>query len=260
VIAFHGTPGSRLHMSFDENAVNAAGARFIAPDRPGYGHSSYHPNRRLADWADDVAHLADHLGLARFSVMGVSGGGPHAAACACLLPNRVVAAGIVSGVGPRTVPGADEGMHPLNQTIGFLAGRWPTLATAVFRAELWAGRRWPERVLALAPRAFPAPDVEVLQRPDIRRRFVEDLRRSSNTAAKAASQDFALFAKDWGFRLEDISVPVHIWHGDLDRGVPLAQGRIQFERIEGAKLHECPGEGHLLVVDHLEEILRRLLP
>jgi pimeloyl-ACP methyl ester carboxylesterase len=114
-------------------------------------------------------------------------------------------------------------------------------------------------MLALAPRVFPAPDVEVLRRPDIRWVYIEDLRLASRTAGKAASQDFALFARDWGFRLEDIAVPVHIWHGDLDTGVPLVQGRIQAELITGAKLHECPGEGHLLVVDHLEEILLRVL-
>jgi pimeloyl-ACP methyl ester carboxylesterase len=260
VIAFHGTPGSRLQMAFGKNAIDEAAVRFIAPDRPGYGHSTYHANRRLVDWASDVAHLADHLGVGRFSVMGVSGGGPHAAVCARLLPDRVVAAAIVSGVGPPDVPGADEGMVPLNKALVFLARRWPALTTAVFGAELAAGRRWPERMLELAPRTFPAPDVEVLQRPEIRRLYVEDLRRSSSTAARAASQDFALFAKDWGFRLEDISVPVDIWHGDLDQSVPLAQGRIQAERIEGAKVHECQGEGHLLLVDHLEEILRRLLP
>jgi len=72
----------------------------------------------------------------------------------------------------------------------------------------------------------------------------------------AAAQDFNLFATDWGFRLEDITPPVDVWHGDEDRNVPFSHGRLQADRIPGARMHECPGEGHLLVVDHLEEILR----
>ena len=86
VFAFHGTPGSRRQVSFDEKSITAAGVRMIAPDRPGYGHSSYHPGRSLADWAADVSALADHLKVGTFTVVGVSGGGPHAVACARLLP------------------------------------------------------------------------------------------------------------------------------------------------------------------------------
>ena len=100
VFVFHGSPGSRLQVSFDGGAVEAARVRSIAVDRPGYGHSSFQRDRRLADWASDISRLADHLHLDRFSVVGISGGGPHAAACARFLPDRVRAAGIVSGVGP----------------------------------------------------------------------------------------------------------------------------------------------------------------
>src|SRR5205807_9443897 len=115
VFMFHGTPGSRLQVSFDEKAISASGVRFIAPDRPGYGHSSFHPGRTLADWASDVAALADHLKIERFAVAGVSGGGPHAAACAALLPERVTAVGIVSGVGPLSEPGFTSAMEGFNR-------------------------------------------------------------------------------------------------------------------------------------------------
>jgi pimeloyl-ACP methyl ester carboxylesterase len=76
VFVFHGTPGSRLQVSFDERPIIATGVRFIAVDRPGYGHSTFYRGRRLADWSSDVASLADHLGIDRFAVIGVSGGGP----------------------------------------------------------------------------------------------------------------------------------------------------------------------------------------
>src|SRR3974390_1594428 len=121
VFAFHGTTGSRWHFTVDDGPVAAAGVRLIAVDRPGYGLSSFHRGRQLPDWANDVAFLADHLGLTQFSVMGVSGGGPHAAVCARFLPNRVRAAAIVSGVAPLADRASEEGMMPSNRRITALA-------------------------------------------------------------------------------------------------------------------------------------------
>ena len=117
-------------------------------------------------------------------------------------------------------------------------------------------RRWPEMALRAASGQLPPSDFEILNRPKVKRAFIEDYRRASSTSPLAAAQDFALFAKDWGFRLEDISVPVDLWQGDDDRNVPLSHARLQAARIPGSRLHECPGEGHMLVVDRLEEILR----
>jgi pimeloyl-ACP methyl ester carboxylesterase len=256
VFAFHGTPGSRLQVAFMEKSIAASGVRLIAPDRPGYGHSTYHRGRSLADWAPDVANLADHLGIDRFSVIGISGGGPHATACAHFLSGRVAAAGIVSGVGPLADPGAEEGMMAANVALTRLARRSLYLVYPVFGLETFVTRRWPEAALRGAARQFPAADAAVMQRPEVRAAFIDDARLASATTALAAAQDFALFARDWGFALEEVTVPVHVWHGDADRNVPFGHGRIQAGRIPGARFHECPGEGHLLVVDHMEEILR----
>lgn len=256
VFVFHGTPGSRLQVSFDREPIDAAKVRFVAVDRPGYGHSTYHPCRRLADWPSDVSRLADHLNIDTFTVIGISGGGPHAAVCARLLPDRVAGAGIVSGVGPLSDTGAEDGMMGLNRGIVRLARRSPYLVYPPFAISGYLFRRWPDMAVRAAPRQLPACDVEVLSRPQVRAAFLEDYRRFSSTSAMAAAQDFHLFASDWGFRLEDITVPVDVWHGDADRNVPFSHGRLQADRIPGARMHECPGEGHLLVVDHLEEILR----
>lgn len=256
VFVFHGTPGSRLQVSFDEEPIIAAGVRFIAPDRPGYGHSTFHRGRRLADWASDVACLADHLKIDRFSVIGISGGGPHAAVCARFLAGRVVSAGIVSGVGPLADPGAEEGMAGFNRVVTRLARASMYFVYPPFTLSASIFRRWPELALRAASGQLPASDLEILNRSDVRRAFVEDYRHASPTSALAAAQDFALFATDWGFRLEDIDVPVDLWQGDEDRNVPVSHGRLQAARISGSRLHECSGQGHLLVVDRLEEILR----
>jgi pimeloyl-ACP methyl ester carboxylesterase len=86
VVILHGTPGSRYQVAARVEPIVAAGIRFIALDRPGYGHSSFHASGRLADAATDVACLAEHLGIERFAVLGYSGGGPYASVC---WPNRV---------------------------------------------------------------------------------------------------------------------------------------------------------------------------
>ena len=256
VFVFHGTPGSRLQVSFDKESINASGVRFIATDRPGYGHSTFQHGRRLADWASDVNVLADHLHIDRFSVVGISGGGPHAAACARFLSDRILRAGIVSGTGPLGEPGAEDGMMGFNRVITRLARRSEYLVFPPFVLSAAAFRRWPELALRSASGQLPMSDVQILGRPDVRSAFANDYRHSSSTSARAAAQDFRLFARDWGFRLEDIATPVDIWHGNDDRNVPISHGRLQANRIPRSHIHEFPGQGHMLVVDRMQEILR----
>jgi pimeloyl-ACP methyl ester carboxylesterase len=256
VFVFHGTPGSRLQLSYDDGAINAARVRFIAVDRPGYGHSTFQRVRRLADWASDISCLADHLHVERFSVVGISGGGPHAAACARFLPDRVHGMAIVSGVGPLADSGSEDEMVSFNRLITRLARRSRYLVYPLFAVSASLFRRWPEMSIRATSGQLPSSDIEIMNRPDVRSAYIDTYRRAPASSAKAAAQDFSLFTQDWGFRLDDITTPVHVWHGDDDRNVPISHGRLQAESIPGAHMHECPGEGHLLVLDRLEEILR----
>jgi pimeloyl-ACP methyl ester carboxylesterase len=256
VFVFHGTPGSRLQISFDDGAINAARVRFIAVDRPGYGHSTFQRVRRLADWPSDIARLADHLHVEGFSVVGISGGGPHAAACARFLPVRVRGLALVSAVGPLAEPGSEAEMVIFNRLITRLARRSRHLVSPLFSLSGSLFRRWPEMAIRATSGQLPSSDIEIMSRPEVRSAYIDSYRRAPATSAKAAAQDFSLFAHDWGFRLGDITTPVHVWHGDDDRNVPISHGRLQAELIPGACMHDCPGEGHLLVLDRLEEILR----
>lgn len=255
VFAFHGTPGSRRQLSFDDEAPRQSGVRLIVPDRPGYGLSTYQPHRRLVDWADDVAHLATHLDIDRFAVVGVSGGGPHALACGALLADRVTAVGVVAGVAAVRERGTEADMMPVNQLLTRAARRAGWSVIPVFAAMTIAGRRWPDRLVDQMTQQLPTADADVLRRPEVRAAFLDDLARAPRTAGKAAAQDFALFSRDWGFRLEDIAVPVHFWQGDADRNVPASHAERQAAAVPGAVLHRCPGEGHLLGVARLPEIL-----
>jgi pimeloyl-ACP methyl ester carboxylesterase len=255
VFGMHGTPGSRLQLLVNEAAVRRAGVRLIAPDRPGYGLSSFQPRRRLVDWPSDVAQLADHLAVDRFSVVGVSGGGPHAAVCASLLAERLVAAGIVSGAGPLSDPRiAAEGPRS-GKVLTTLSRRRSRLLATFFAVELALARRWPSKALDLLVNQLPPYDAEVLSRSDLRDLFERDVRQASRTAGQAQAQDFELFAADWGFDLGAITVPVFLWHGDDDKNVPPLHARVMHEAMRGSVLHTFAGEGHFLVVDRLEEIL-----
>jgi pimeloyl-ACP methyl ester carboxylesterase len=139
VLHFHGTPDSRLEgclPGVDELAARL-GVRLILPDRPGLGLSDYQPNRRILDWPQDVLQLADALHLERFAVLGLSGGGPYVSACAHQIPERLLRAGIISGVGPLDAPGTLQGMTTSDGKAVALGGKAPWL----LRIVLWYSMR-----------------------------------------------------------------------------------------------------------------------
>ncbi len=256
VFGFHGTPGSRAQLALTDEAGRDAGVRVIAPDRPGYGASSYAATRSLRDWPKDVTALADFLEIGDFGVVGISGGGPHAAVCAHALPERLLGAVIVSGIGPMDTADALEGMMPTNRLLSRLGRSSLTLVWAPMALMGFVQRRFPDRMFEMFSRQLPEADRKVLEeRPEIVDAFLREARNPSRTSARAAAQDFGLFADPWGFRLEDIRIPVHLWQGTADRNVPVSHARIQADRIPDSKLHELSGEGHLLVADHIREIL-----
>lgn len=149
VFLFHGLPGSRLSWGLLPGDPIPAGLRIIAPDRPGYGRSDSKPHRTLLDWAEDVEQLADGLGIAEFAIVGVSGGGPGALACAWKIPNRVTSVGIVSSPAPTDAPGVFEGMSKTNRFFIKLAWRAPWLSSLNARFLAKMIRRNPARSVVL---------------------------------------------------------------------------------------------------------------
>jgi len=107
---------------------------------------------------------------------------------------------------------------------------------------------------------LPNCDAEVVARPEIRAQLVAEAREFSLPTARTAIQDMALCIRPWDYSVEDIEVPVDIWHGDLDRNVPFLHGHELVRRLPNASFRKCLGEGHWLVVDHMEEILTALAP
>jgi pimeloyl-ACP methyl ester carboxylesterase len=253
---FHGHPGSRLEPRFAAEAASGAGLRIIALDRPGYGLSDFQPGRRILDWPGDVAEVADALGLERFGVLGSSGGGPYALACAHALPKRVTRAGLISGVGPYDAPGATDGMRWQNR-VGFqLGARFPPLARLVMWSMERQLRRRPDRTLDALAEAMSPRDAEIARRPEVRELLAADVAEAFRRGSRGAALDVVLLGRPWGFRLEEIETVVHLWQGEDDVLVPPAMGRHMAAALPDCRPTWLPGEGHLLFVDHMAEIVR----
>ena len=247
VLGFLGTPLSRLAY-LGEEAPHAAGVRLVLVDRPGYGVSDFQPGRTLLDWPADVAELADALGLDRFAVFGMSGGGPHAAACGYALPDRVTAVGLVSSPGPvwdrsrlryslppHRQPLVEVAAHDRNAAAGMLLEDCRRELERIARGEEQgdgsADRALRERLRAAMLDVTPEG-------------FAHDL--------------LLLFVSPWGFALEEIRVPALIWHGDRDPAVPLAVAEFYAATIADSSLTVFRGEGHLVLWPHAAEILAAL--
>jgi pimeloyl-ACP methyl ester carboxylesterase len=255
---FHGHPGARLEARFAASAADVAGVRMVALDRPGYGLSDDKPSRTILDWPDDVAEAADLLGVGSFCVVGGSGGAPYALACAHRLPDRVVRAGLISGVGPHDVPGIAKGMRWQNR-VGFRWGaRWPWLARALMRSMERNIRDRPDRTIEALTRAMSPVDAAVARRPEVRALLADVVAEAFRQGSEGAARDVVLLGRPWGFSVSEIRPTVYLWQGEADVLVPPAMGRYLAARIPDCRARFLPGEGHLLVIDHMPEIVRAL--
>jgi pimeloyl-ACP methyl ester carboxylesterase len=256
VLYHHGTPGSRLEHHPDEGVYLDREIRWIAYDRPGYGQSSREPGRRVASAAAYAEALADHLGLERFGLMGVSGGGPHTLACAALLPGRVTRVAVLVGAAPSDDPAFDflEGMADVNLEEFGAALAGEEAITALLDPQVETIRSQPDELLDALASELPAPDQAMLARPEIRAivrdSFVESVRQGSGGWA----DDDLAFATAWGFQLADVPTEVQLWQGDLDVLVPRSHGEYLAAHLPNAEFNVVPNAGHLLL-DHWPDAL-----
>ena len=255
VMHFHGTPSSRFEAdNADLDAIaERLHVRFIVPDRPGHGLSDW-KTYSVVSYPDIVAQFADKLGLDRFAVTGLSGGGRFVAACAWKIPQRLTNAIIVSGTAPFDLPGAKESFSKEDQQTNNMADKMPWL----FRLFLWKfardAHKNPASIYAMFANA-PDADKALLTQPGVQRAFENMINGAFEQGARAAAYDWALIARPWGFSLGEIKIPVYIWHGEVDTSVPVKHARILAEAIPDARTRFFPNEGHILIVSHFEELL-----
>ncbi|HEY2506633.1 MAG TPA: alpha/beta hydrolase [Streptosporangiaceae bacterium] len=258
VFFFHGHPGSRLEARFAHAAAAAGGFRVIALDRPGYGRSDFQVGRAITDWPDDVAAAADQLGISRFMVSGASGGGPYALACARRLPERVTRAAVISGAGPFQVRGITRGMRWQNQ-VGFrLGARVPALARAITGSMQRNITARPEATIDALARAMSPADAAIVRRPEVREIVIADITEAFRQGSQGAAWDIRLLGRPWGFALAEIETEVFLWQGETDTLVSPAMGRYQAAQIPRCHATFLPGEGHLLIIGHMPELIAAL--
>ncbi|BBZ60523.1 alpha/beta fold hydrolase [Mycolicibacterium monacense] len=261
VFWLHGTPGARRQIPAEARAfAEEQRIRLIGIDRPGIGSSTPHQYENVLAFADDLAVIADTLGIDRMAVVGLSGGGPYALACAARMPERVVGTGVLGGVAPTVGPDAiGGGLMTLGTRVA------PFLEIAGGPIRLAAGtlirfvRPVADPALYLYAAVSPAPDRRMLVRPEFRAMFLDDLLNGSRKQLSAPFADVVVFARDWGFRLEEVKVTVRWWHGDVDHIIPFAHGQHCVARLPDAHLYHLPGESHLGGLGQAQAILGSML-
>jgi pimeloyl-ACP methyl ester carboxylesterase len=257
VFSHHGTPASGKARHPDESVYS--GTRVISYDRPGYGDSDPEPGRDVAAAAEHVRTLADELGIDRFAVVGVSGGGPHALACAAVLPERVTRIGVMVGAAPADDPEFEflRGMSVSNvdEFNAALEGEDALERHLAPFAE--AAAEDPAAVLEEIIDELPQTDREMFERPEIRAMFRESLAAALRQGTRGWIDDDLAFTKPWGFDLADVRAETRIWQGELDVLVPRSHGEYLAARLPNATYEVVSGEGHFLF-DHFAPVFRWL--
>jgi len=261
VLWFHGTPGARRQIPPEARAAALeCQVRLIGIDRPGVGDSTAHLYHSFRGWARDISTFADHLGIDRFGLIGLSGGGPYVLACAHAMPDRVVAGAVLGGVAPacgdEAAPG---GLVRLAAQFAPLYRWFHEPLGIALTAMVWSLQPFASPVFSLFMRFSPKGDREVFARPEMKAMFLDDLISGSRWGLRAPVYDLVLFSQPWGFQLRDIRVPIHFWHGDADHLVPLAHGKHQAALVPKADLHVRHGESHLGGLAAAEEVLEIIL-
>jgi pimeloyl-ACP methyl ester carboxylesterase len=250
VFSLHGTPGSRLGRHFDEGVYVEAGARVVTYDRPGYGGSSRHRGRRVVDCVEDVAALADALGIDRFAVIGGSGGGPHALAMAAHLPERVTRVICAVGIVPYDTEGFDwfEGMDPNNvKEFGWALEGETVLARELEREAAEALERVavdPSKVIS-DDWDLPEADRRELARPERQQIIREMTSESFANGVWGWVDDDLCFLSPWGFDVSEIQIPSRIVYGANDVLTPPRHGEWLGRNVPGAEVLVEDSEGHI---------------
>jgi pimeloyl-ACP methyl ester carboxylesterase len=237
----------------------AEGLRYIAVSRPGFGRSDACPGRRIADFPDDVEHLADRLALERFAIVGVSAGGPYAIACARALPDRAVATAAVSSLSPVCRPHARRWM-PAHLRYGLRAlVRRPALVARAGAPVMRLVERHPEALARLTTLGATPADRQLLAATEVGTAAIESFLAAAAGGVRGMIDDYVTCCTEWGFDVREVRGEVHLWHGEQDRFVPVEHARALAAALPHCRAQFDADDGHFFFRRRLAEVLGALV-
>jgi pimeloyl-ACP methyl ester carboxylesterase len=261
VIFCHGWPSSRTLGALTHEAAQETGVRILSPDRPGIRGSSFRPGRKLLDWPPVLRQMADSLGLERFHILAFSGGAPYAYAAAWSMPERVRAVAVVSGAPPIAELNDQSGLLGLYRWLLHCYRNYPKFSRWGFRfARPFLSLRPPRRAQPMLLKLLQPCDADVLREARAFDACFESQRQAWRTSAMGVLADGEIHGQPWGFDLEDVDLPVRLWHGKLDRAFSFRVAQEVAKRLPNCNARYIDNSGHYSTpIRNMREILADLI-
>jgi pimeloyl-ACP methyl ester carboxylesterase len=257
ILYFHGSLSCRVDIDFADDICKQRGVHLFALDRPGIGLSDYQPNYSLLDWPDDVAAFAHQVELSKFAVLGWSGGGPYALACGYKIPHLITHLATSGCCGTLDHTGAVEELGLWGDRLLFnMVKLTPWMVSPFLSCYV----RLPAALVkaGLISDLTSAGDLAVLRdlQPE---KCVDFFYEALRSGADGTREDYRILRSPWGFRPEDITIPVTLFHGEEDELCPVKHAHDLADRIPQARLKMIPGQGHFLLRKNIGLALDTLL-
>lgn len=253
-----GFPGSRLDGLVIDEPARQAGLKIISLDRPGFGLSDFLPKRTFIDIAEDIRQLANELKINKFAVMGISGGGPYAAACAMAMPDTITSTTLVSSICPINTPKLLHGMKPFyRRLIKFSAYTSIGLRLAIHRHMNLAQNDSLGFFLDML-KYNPCCDQIVILNSRMHKLALATANEAYRRGVTPVLHEARLYMQDWGFDLQQVRSKVVIWHGARDEMIPIAMGAYLSNQIPATEAHFCEHDGHFLLLNRASQILKQV--
>ncbi len=261
VFYFGGGDSSRLEGISLADAARSMRARIIAPDRPGFGDSDSAPGRRLVDWPRDVAAIADHLGIQNFSVIGLSGGGPHALVTAWALPDRVDRLVVVASAPLPALEMEGKDVALPFRMISGLTRYAPWAMRFVLKDQMKMASTSPSKLLKRTQGGVEAPDASWLSEDRGGALFAASMRLAYRNGVEGSLAEHRLYRTDWGFSLSEIRTPASFFIGNQDALASRIVNEKMAALVPKASLVIVADEGHLsLIPNQAHTVLKAALP
>jgi pimeloyl-ACP methyl ester carboxylesterase len=257
VLWCHGGPGSRLEPAWLQHDAADAGLRLVGVDRPGYGTSTPRPGRTIADVVPDLIHVADHLGIDKFAMVGVSTGGAYAFATAAIAPERLLGVLACGAMTDMSWPPGRATMHGPQVLAVWDA---PDRDHAIDAATDAYGEGF-GKLLAGGMNAVLAPsDAEIFADPTWMDAAMAGFPEMSTHGLQGYADDRIADGPGWtSFDIAAVTCPVEILHGDRDQLVDVIQAEYTARLVPRANLVIIPEAGHFSIERHVVPELDRLL-